>query len=32
MDVVDAIQKVETGAADRPKEDVRILSMKVVRP
>ena len=32
MDVVDAIQKVETGAADRPVEDVRIISMKVVGP
>lgn len=32
MDVVDAIQKVETGAADRPVKDVRIISMKVVGP
>lgn len=32
MDVIDAIQKVETDAADRPKEDVRIISMKVIDP
>ncbi len=30
MDVVDKIQKVETDPADRPKEDVRVISMKVV--
>ena len=30
MDVVDKIQKVETGAADRPLTDVKILKMKVV--
>ena len=29
MDVVDAIQKVETDRSDRPKTDVRIISMKV---
>lgn len=32
MDVVDKIQKVETDSNDRPKEDVRILSMKVIGP
>ena len=30
MDVVDSIEKVPTGAADRPREDVRILSMKIL--
>lgn len=30
MDTIDKIEKVRTGAADRPVEDVRILSMKVV--
>ena len=30
MDVVEKIQKVETDAADRPKEDVRIISAKVL--
>ena len=30
MDVVDKIEKVETGSADRPKEDVKIISMKVL--
>lgn len=29
MDVVEKIQNVETGRADRPKEDVRIISMTV---
>lgn len=29
MDVVEKIQNVETGRADRPKEDVRVLSMKL---
>lgn len=29
MDVVDKIQKVETDRNDRPKEDIRIISMKV---
>lgn len=29
METVEKIQSVETGAADRPKEDVRILSVKV---
>lgn len=29
MDVVDAIQKVETDRADRPKEDIKIISMSV---
>lgn len=31
MDVVDRIEKVETDGRDRPKEDVRIISMKVVQ-
>lgn len=31
MDVVDKIQKVETDRNDRPKEDVRIISMSVVK-
>ena len=30
MDVVDRIQNVETGRADRPKTDIRILSMRVL--
>ena len=30
MDVVDKIQNVETGQADRPKEDIRIISMRVL--
>lgn len=30
MDVVDKIQKVETDDADRPKDDVRIISAKVI--
>jgi cyclophilin family peptidyl-prolyl cis-trans isomerase len=30
MEVVDKIQQVETGSADRPKTDVKILKMKVV--
>ena len=30
MNVVDSIEKVPTGPADRPREDVRIISMKVV--
>lgn len=29
MDTVEKIQNVETGTADRPKEDVRIISMKI---
>lgn len=29
MDVVDRIQKVETGAADRPVEDVKIIKMSI---
>lgn len=29
MDVVEKIQNVETNSADRPKEDVRVISMKV---
>lgn len=29
MDVVEKIQNVETGRADRPKEDIRIISMSV---
>lgn len=32
MDVVDAIQKVETNSSDRPVNDVHILSMKVIGP
>ena len=28
---VDKIQQVETGSADRPKTDVKILKMKVVK-
>lgn len=31
MDVVEKIQNVETGSADRPKKDVRVISMKVVQ-
>lgn len=31
MDVIDKIQKAETDGNDRPVEDIRILSMKVVR-
>lgn len=31
MDVVDKIQKVETDRNDRPQEDVRVISMKVVK-
>lgn len=31
MDVVEKIQNVETGMADRPKEDIRIISMKVIQ-
>lgn len=30
MDVVEKIQKVETDSSDRPKEDVRILSAKII--
>lgn len=30
MDVIDRIEKVPTGAQDRPRQDVRILSMKIV--
>lgn len=30
MDVVDRIQRVETADADRPRDDVRIISMKVL--
>ena len=30
MDVVDKIQNVETGKADRPKTDIRIISMRVL--
>lgn len=30
MDVVDKIEKVQTDSNDRPKEDVRIVSMKIV--
>lgn len=31
MEVVDAIQQMETDKSDRPKEDVRILSARIVR-
>lgn len=31
MDTVEKIQNVETGRADRPKQDVKIISMKVVK-
>ena len=31
LDVVDKIQQIPTGAADRPLEDVRILKMTVVK-
>lgn len=31
MDVIDKIEKVETDASDRPVEDVRIISMKVLK-
>lgn len=31
MDVVDKIENVETGRADRPVEDVKIISMKVIK-
>ena len=30
MDVIEKIENVATGAADRPIEDVRIVSMKVI--
>lgn len=30
LDVIDKIEKVETDRADRPKEDVKVISMKVV--
>ena len=30
MDVIEKIEKAETDRADRPKEDVRIISMKVL--
>lgn len=30
MDVVDAIEKVQTGRADRPVQDVKVISMKVI--
>lgn len=30
MDVIDKIEKVETDGSDRPKEDVRIISMEIV--
>jgi len=31
MDVVDKIQNMETGAGDRPKEDIRVLKMEVLK-
>lgn len=31
MDVVEKIQKVETNSSDRPKEDIRILSVKILQ-
>ena len=30
MDVIDRIEKADTDASDRPKEDIRILSMKII--
>ncbi|MBQ5751146.1 MAG: peptidylprolyl isomerase, partial [Bacteroidaceae bacterium] len=30
MDVVEKLEKVKTGAADRPVEDVKVISMKIV--
>ena len=30
MDVIDKIEKAETDGSDRPKEDIRILSMKLL--
>lgn len=30
MDVIEKIQSVETGAADRPKEDIKILNVKIL--
>ena len=30
MNVVDSIEKVPTGPQDRPRQDVRILKMKIV--
>lgn len=30
MDVIDRIEQVETDSADRPKEDVRVIDMKIV--
>ena len=30
MDVVEKIEKVKTGAADRPIEDVKVISMKII--
>ena len=30
MDVVEKIQKVETDASDRPKEDIRIISAQII--
>lgn len=32
MDVVEKIQKVETDPSDRPKEDIKIISAKVIKP
>lgn len=32
METIEKIQKVETGSGDRPKEDVRILSAKILDP
>ncbi len=31
MNVVDAIQSVETGKADRPKKDIKVISMKILK-
>lgn len=31
MDVIDKIEKVETDSADRPVEDVKIISMEVLK-
>ena len=30
METIDKIEKVETDRGDRPKEDIRIISMKIV--
>ena len=30
MDTIDRIEKVETDSSDRPRQDVKIISMKVI--